>query len=59
MKKYISLLLTKQSTDFRLQINRRKNSLQTSTPELIVKPIDQLATIGDAIKSFECVANIG
>ena len=50
---------TKQSADFRLQINRRKTPLQTLIPEFIVKPIDQIATIGDAIKSFECVANIG
>jgi hypothetical protein len=50
---------TKQSSDFRLQINRRKNSAQISIPEMIVKPADQLATIGDAIKSFECLANAG
>jgi hypothetical protein len=50
---------TKQSPDFRLQINRRKNSFQDFVPEFIVKPTDQLATIGDAIKSFECVANAG
>jgi hypothetical protein len=50
---------TKQSSDFRLQINRRKNSFELSAPELIVKPTDQFATIGDAIKSFECVANAG
>jgi len=50
---------TKQSADFRLQINRRKNLFEISMPELIVKPTDQLATIGDAIKSFECIANSG
>ncbi|CAF3111007.1 unnamed protein product [Rotaria sp. Silwood2] len=50
---------TKQSSDFRLQINRRKTPLQISIPEFIVKPTDQLATIGDPIKSFECVANSG
>jgi hypothetical protein len=48
---------TKQSSDFRLQINRKQNLFETSTPEFIVKPTNQLATIGDAIKSFECVAN--
>ena len=50
---------TKQSADYRLNVNRRKNSLSTTVPELIVKPVDQLATIGDAIKSFECLANAG
>lgn len=50
---------TKQSSDFRLQINRKKNPFELSAPEFIVKPIDQFATIGDAIKSFECVANAG
>ncbi|CAF1498097.1 unnamed protein product [Adineta steineri] len=50
---------TKQSSDFRLQINRRKIPLSETIPEFIIKPTDQLATIGDAIKSFECVANAG
>ncbi|CAF0978834.1 unnamed protein product, partial [Adineta ricciae] len=50
---------TKQSPDYRLQINRRKSQFAQPTLEFIVKPIDQLATIGDAIKSFECVANAG
>lgn len=49
---------TKQSSDFRLQINRKKSfEFSTTTPEFIIKPVDQLATIGDAIKSFECIAN--
>lgn len=48
---------TKQSADFRLQINPKKSSFENSMPEFIVKPTDQFATIGDAIKSFECVAN--
>ncbi|UJR10058.1 hypothetical protein I4U23_014280 [Adineta vaga] len=50
---------TKQSPDYRLQINRRKTQFLQPTLEFIVKPTDQLATIGDAIKSFECVANAG
>ncbi|CAF3121489.1 unnamed protein product [Rotaria sp. Silwood2] len=50
---------TRQSPDYCLQINRRKSSFQLSIPEFIVKPTDQLATIGDPIKSFECVANAG
>ncbi|CAF3611578.1 unnamed protein product [Rotaria sp. Silwood1] len=51
---------TKQTSDYRLQINRRKTSFQLSSiPEFIIKPIDQLATIGDPIKSFECVVNTG
>lgn len=50
---------TKQSPDFRLEIKRRKNSFQPLIPDLIVKPTDQLAKIGDPIKSFECVANTG
>ena len=49
---------TRQSADFRLQVNNRKTtSFENSLVDLIVKPIDQFATIGDAIKSFECVAN--
>ena len=50
---------TKQSPDYRLQINRRATSASMYVPELIIKPTDQLATIGDAIKSFECLANAG
>ncbi|CAM4809050.1 unnamed protein product [Rotaria magnacalcarata] len=50
---------TKQSPDFRLEINRRKNSYRTSSLEFIIKPTDQLATIGNHIKSFECIANAG
>ena len=50
---------TQQSPDFRLQVKRRKTMFQTSIPKFIVQPTDQLATIGDAIKSFECVANAG
>jgi hypothetical protein len=48
---------SKQSVDFRLQITRKSIVSSNFMPELIVKPIDQLATIGDAIKSFECLAN--
>lgn len=50
---------TKQTTDYRLQINRKKDLFQSSVPRFIVKPTDQLATIGDTIKSFECVAHAG
>ena len=49
---------TKQSSDYRLQVNRRTTTnVYSATPQLTVKPTDQLATIGDAIKSFECLAN--
>lgn len=49
---------TKQSADYRLQVHRRTTPISfSSKPEFIIQPIDQLATIGDAIKSFECVAN--
>ena len=50
---------TKQSPDYRLQVNRRKSSSFVNMPELIVRPVDQLATVGDAIKSFECLGNAG
>lgn len=48
---------TKQSVDYRLNVNRRSSAFSTNVPELIVRPVDQSATIGDAIKSFECLAN--
>lgn len=49
---------TKQSPDFRLEVRRRTTAISfSSKPNFIIKPVDQFATIGDPIKSFECLAN--
>ncbi|CAF1181603.1 unnamed protein product, partial [Didymodactylos carnosus] len=48
---------SKQSPAYRLEVNRRKFYATNDAPVIIVKPSDQIAIVGDPLKTFECVPN--